>query len=53
MNFESEIWSDRTAFGSVTIMTVLGMVVGAVGTIVYFQKTGILPSAQTKVIGRF
>jgi len=52
MNFDSEIWSDRTAFSSVTVMTVIGMIVGAVGTIIYFQKTGILPSSQTKVMGR-
>lgn len=48
MNFDSNIWKDPTGFRSVTIITVIGMVIGTLVTIIYFQKTGIIPSKQTK-----
>ena len=48
MNFDSNIWRDPNGFRSVTIITVIGMVIGTLVTIIYFQKTGIIPSKQTK-----
>ena len=48
MNFDSNIWRDPSGFRSVTIITVIGMVIGTLVTIIYFQKTGIIPSKQTK-----
>lgn len=47
MNFESEIWSDVQGFNAVTIVTVIGMLIGAICTILYFQHTGVLPSSQS------